>query len=418
MRRGVLASLLLAMSFGGTAAAVEPSPAMQSFLERQAKLRSLGDAPLKAMAADGIFYGGFEGDGALSCDADTDGDTLPDCAETNTGTYVSISDTGTDPNHADSDRDGFKDGEELLGTLDGLDLPALGVSPLRRDLLIEYDWFDDSNECGAHSHEPTAAVLERVRAAYAAAPVQNPDGSTGINVIQDVGQGGALNGGNLITGENPVMPGALDGKFYEIRGTNSNWRRIGYFRYVLLAHRYNGGSNSSGYAEIVGDDVLVTLNCAGTEANTARTILHEVGHNLGLDHGGFEACNGKPNYNSLMNYRYQFAGLDAACSANGDGRTDGYSRGDRLTIDESQVDEQHGVCGNPAIDWNQNGSVESGIALDLNPGNESTCGAALSQIEDFDDWANITMVGIQDKTGALKGIKRETGCAGAPAPEG
>jgi hypothetical protein len=166
----------------------------------------------------------------------------------------------------------------------------------------------------------------------------------------------------------------------------------------------------------VGDDAMVTLNCAGNDANTARTILHEVGHNLGLDHGGFEACNGKPNYNSLMNYRYQFAGLDAACSASGDGRTDGYSRGDRLSIDESQVDEQRGVCGNPAIDWNQNGSVESGLALDLNPGNESTCGAALSQIEDFDDWSNITMQGVQDRTGALKGIKRETGCAGAPAP--
>ena len=420
MRRVVAPFLLLALSLGASASASEPSPAMKAFLERQAKLVALGDAAPKSFKAAGsIFAGGFEGDGGgnpANCDVDTDGDTLPDCAETNTGKFVDITDTGTDPAHADTDRDGLKDGDELLGTIDGLDLPALGVSPLRRDLLIEYDWFDDANDCAVHSHKPTAAVIERIRATYAAAPLQNPDGSTGINVIQDAGQGGALTGGNLVEGQNAVLPGALDATYRTIRGANQDARRVGYFRYVLLAHRYNGGSNSSGYGEIVGDDTIVTLNCANTEGNVARTVLHEVGHNLGLDHGGFEPCNGKPNYNSLMNYRYQFVGLDATCNANGDGRTDGYSRGDRLDIDESRVDEHQGVCGNPAIDWNQNGSVESGLALDLNPGQEASCGAALTQIEDFDDWSNITMLGTADAKGMLKGIKRETGCAGAPTP--
>jgi hypothetical protein len=416
MRCRVAPVLLLALTFGGVAAAAERSAAMQAFLERQAKLQSLGDASAKVLGADTIFAAGFEGEAAAAnCQADTDQDTLPDCAETNTGKFVDITDTGTDPNHADTDRDGLKDGEELLGTLDGLDLPALGVNPLRRDLLIEYDWFDDANDCAVHSHKPTAAILERVRATYAAAPVRNPDGSTGIHVIQDAGQGGALHGGNLVQGD-AVLPGALDAKFYQLRGANFNVNRVGYFRYVLLAHRYNGGSNSSGYGEIVGDDSIVTLNCVNTDANVARTVLHEIGHNLGLDHGGFEACNGKPNYNSLMNYRYQFTGLDVQCNASGDGRTDGYSKGDRLSIDESRIDELQGVCGQPAIDWNQNGNVESGIALDLNPGQEATCGAALSEIEDFDDWSNITMLGVADAKGLLKGIQRETGCAGAPAP--
>lgn len=421
MRRPVVPLLLLSLAIGGTATGAAPSPAMQAFLDRQAKLQALGDSPsaIKSLGADGIFSGGFEdgGDGNADCNADTDGDTLPDCAETNTGTFVDITDTGTDPNHADTDRDGLKDGEELLGTIDGLDLPALGVNPLRRDLLVEYDWFDDAEECAAHSHKPNDAVLERVRATYAAAPVQNPDGSTGINVIQDAGQGGALSGGNVIAGHSAVLPGSFDGTYHEIRDTNHDARRVGYFHYVLLAHRYNGGSDSSGYGEIVGDDALVTLNCSIGESNVTRTVLHELGHNLGLDHGGFEACNGKPNYNSLMNYRYQFNGLDATCNASGDGRTDGYSRGDRVVIDESQIDEMQGVCGGPAIDWNANGNVESGIAVDINPGYAASCGGSdLSQIEDFDDWANVTLQGTQDAAGKLKGIKRETGCAGAPAP--
>jgi hypothetical protein len=397
-------------------AADASSIAMQAFLERQAKLAALGDTTTKSKAlTDRIFAAGFE-PGDANCTLDSDGDTLPDCAETNTGVFRGVDDTGTDPDLADTDGDGIDDGDEVVGTADGLDLPALGVNPLRKDLLVEYDWFDDANDCGAHSHAPTAAVMARVAQVYADAPVQNPDGSTGINVIQDAGQGGALSGGNRVDGE-ANLPGTFDATWAAIKAANFAPGRAGYFRYVLLAHRYNGTSNSSGYAEVVGDDALITLTCVQTEDNAARTIVHELGHNLGLHHGGFEACNSKPNYNSLMNYRYQFAGLDMTCSAGGDGQTDGYSIGDRVSIDEAAIDESQGVCGNPPIDWNYNGSLETGIALDLNPGNADTCGDALSRIHDFDDWSNITLLGVRDAQGKLAGIKSEVGCAGAPAPK-
>lgn len=45
-------------------------------------------------------------------DADTDDDGLQDGVETNTGTYVSPANTGTDPNKADTDNDGLIDGVE------------------------------------------------------------------------------------------------------------------------------------------------------------------------------------------------------------------------------------------------------------------------------------------------------------------
>jgi hypothetical protein len=44
---------------------------------------------------------------------DGDGDGLVDCVETNTGTYVDQTNTGTDPGNPDSDGDGLSDGDEV-----------------------------------------------------------------------------------------------------------------------------------------------------------------------------------------------------------------------------------------------------------------------------------------------------------------
>jgi hypothetical protein len=387
-----------------------------TFTERQAVLQALGDRGSSSkVLAERVFAGSFEAD--ASCDLDSDGDGLPDCVETNTGVFLDLTDTGTDPFNADTDGDGLSDGDEVLGTLDGLDLPALGVDPLRRDLLIEYDWFDDSLECGAHSHAPTDATLARVAAVFAAAPVTNPDGSQGINLIQDIGQGGALSGGNRIDGYPANLPGTFDATHAAIKRANFADNRRGYFHYVLMAHRYDGGSSSSGYAEVIGDDVIVSLYCLGTENNVTRTILHEIGHNLGLQHGGFEACNGKPNYNSLLNYRYQFSGLDTLCSGAGNDLSDGYSSGGRASIDERAIDEHEGVCGFPSIDWNRDGRIEFALAHDLNPQHAASCeGETHGLLHDFDDWANITLLGILDDHGMLKSIQQTVACD-APPPQ-
>jgi alpha-tubulin suppressor-like RCC1 family protein len=49
---------------------------------------------------------------------DADGDGLLDSAETNTGTFVSENETGTDPANPDSDGDGFNDGVEVAAGSD------------------------------------------------------------------------------------------------------------------------------------------------------------------------------------------------------------------------------------------------------------------------------------------------------------
>jgi LPXTG-motif cell wall-anchored protein len=70
---------------------------------------------------------------------DRDEDTLLDGVETDTGTFVDEDDTGTSPTSADTDGDGFEDGQEVaLGTdpTDPLDFPAPQVPLLETPLAL------------------------------------------------------------------------------------------------------------------------------------------------------------------------------------------------------------------------------------------------------------------------------------------
>lgn len=340
---------------------------------------------------------------------DADGDRLPDSVETNTGTFVSASNTGTNPNVADTDGDGIGDGDEVLGTTGGLNLPALGASPVKKNVLLEYDWFAESLECGAHNHRPTPAAIAMVKAAFANAPVSNPDGTSGIALIQDYGQGGAFTGGNLVADADGVLAGAVfDAEFQNYKSANLAPARAGYFHYVLLPHRYDTSSASSGYAEIVGDDLIVSLYCANSDQNVANTIMHELGHNLGLQHGGSDSVNYKPNYNSVMNYAYQFPGVDTNCTPPGDGLLD-YSRNRRNTLDETAIRESLGICDNVPWDFNGNGSIDAGtIHADVN------FDAFESTLTDFDDWANL-IYRWQSSFAARSALPRAVACDN-PAP--
>ncbi|MGI9602183.1 MAG: fibronectin type III domain-containing protein [Acidimicrobiales bacterium] len=342
--------------------------------------------------------------GTIVCETgtDTDGDRLPDVVETGTNVFVSTADTGTSPTLADTDGDSILDGDEVLGTIDQLDLPALGVSPLRKDLLLEFDWFDDSLDgCGAHSHQPTATAISIYETPLENAPVANPDGSTGINVISDYGQGGLFVGGNLIADPNGVIAGGVSGgEFLGYKSANFAPERNGYFHYVLLPHRYNTSSGSSGQAELNGDDMIVSLYCFGSDYNVGTTTLHELGHNLGLHHGGFESRNHKPNYNSVMNYAYQFPGVDNNCTPPGDGVID-FSSGGRADLDENNLDETIGICGGVPWDWNGDTVFDTGVVADINDADGS-----FTVLSDHDDWANLVFTGINDGDGAVPGESR------------
>lgn len=361
--------------------------------------------------AQRIFLNGFED----ACQLDTDGDRLTDCEEAL---------RSTSPFDADSDGDGLSDGDEVLGSPGGLNLPAFGVNPRHKDLLIEMDWDEDSRNCFIHLHRPNAATIAEVKAFFAAAPVDNPDGISGINFIADFGQGPApFTGGNLVDFANGVT-GPVDTEFKAVKSANFEAQRAGYFRYQVHAHFWENNNTSSGYADIYGDNSVVTLNCSYKTTDYVRnTIIHELGHNLSLKHGGDTICNGLANYNSLMNYKYQLDGVDTDCDGFPNGPDSlGYSEGVRNLMTQGQLDEAQGLCAldhplHKPIDWNSNGVIDNVPVSWSGPWTTSAACFGITVSADFDDYAALILDPLTPPGGGASTPPEVSGaCASTPQP--
>ncbi len=124
---------------------------------------------------------GPDGGGDLDPSLDSDGDGLPDVWELSAGDKARL-----DPNKRDSDGDGTPDGAEDYDG-DGLsNLEELAAArftaipaeppphPLRRDLLIELD--------SMSGRAPEEEALLMAARTFAALPLQNPDGSSGVQL--------------------------------------------------------------------------------------------------------------------------------------------------------------------------------------------------------------------------------------------
>ncbi|HET8757307.1 MAG TPA: hypothetical protein VFM58_14915, partial [Solirubrobacteraceae bacterium] len=304
---------------------------------------------------------------------------------------------------ADSDGDGLLDSWETDGTPDGLDLPAMGADALHKDIFLEVDHMT--------GHALSQTAVDRVVAAFAAAPVGNPDGDGGITLHVDNGPAsrmdpttGAAWGADSDADELPHQPvlGSLNGNSYDwsafdaVKASNFQPERADAFHYLVSGHRYGSPTeDSSGISRGFGaSDLIVTLGpvfepaeSSGTVEQQAGTIMHELGHNLGLRHGGDDDGNYEPNRLSIMNYAFQFTGLP---------RVDGtrvldYARL-AVDLDERALSESRGFglaagtepaawltlfqCPDGALqwaflqasrtDWNCNGAFGGVIARDLN----------------------------------------------------
>ena len=361
-------------------------------------------------------------------------------------------------NAIDSDGDGLPDEWEINGVdidRDGiidLDLAAMGADPNVPDIFVEADWMeyagDDFNFLGIHkkrnqkSTAPTALALRKVYHQF---------NSHGIKIHIDAGPNSIM---NYDTGETwGDLSGASALSYQEIfdLGDNyKNWNRIAMdnftkarwttFRYCLFANKYDSGDGEirrSGIAEnSPGQFFIVASDCiGGSDHDTALagTIMHELGHTLGLSHGGLhydsttkgvinDHNHYKCNHLSIMNYTYQFSGLrtvlgDYICN---------YQDFDLPEIDEFHVNEARGIdpegvtegkgltikipiknrfllwdfdgekdsgIARQAIDFNRNGTIESDIQCHLDKEFDQKTEKLGTLHETLNEWSNLKFKG-------------------------
>lgn len=373
-----------------------------------------------------LARGGTYAGPGTNCD-DFDGDRIPDVFELGNCQTGSSCFSGSDPFVADTDNDGINDGDEFYGTLAGLDLPSFGVDPCRKDILLEADWVFAPSQA-IDRNKPHPNQVNRLVAAFENSGVANPNGQPGIKLHFDVGQA-PYGGGNSVadpSGNTRVDVSSFafnGGEYFTIKGANFASNRNGYFRYCVMCDAYSVGGNyqnSSGLGELPGDDCIVSMGqwATGNDNFIGNTIMHELGHNLNLRHGGFENRNFKPNYNSVMNYWYQFCGTDLDFDAIPDDGLD-FSRQENITLTEGNLVEQDGVTGvGPGIDWNGDGDTTDVLSRNINCRLTSTfatsscsnhtqqtnnCGSmgscwdsSCGTLQDYDDWSNVELFHLND----------------------
>jgi WD40 repeat protein len=299
-----------------------------------------GNAEIYVMNADGSDQtrltnnSSIDDEPSFGGSSDADGDALLDTWETS---------------GLDTDGDGEID----------VDLPAMGADPRHKDIFLEIDSMEP--------HRLGQAAINRVVAAFAAAPVANPDGTTGISLHVDNGPDSIMvpasgaTWGDLSEADDdlphqPVLGSYTTGGEYDwsafdsIKKTNFSVTRLPVFHYVVSGHRYGAASNDSGGISrgIEASDLIVALGMvsepsegSGTLEWQAGTLMHELGHNLGLWHGGFENVNYKPNYLSIMNYAFPVGLRRTASSGAVENNVFDYSRFD-FDLDEDFMSEAFG----------------------------------------------------------------------------
>ncbi|MBP0451558.1 hypothetical protein J5Y04_18695 [Kitasatospora sp. RG8] len=346
--------------------------------------------------------------------------------------------------------DGIPDGWKLHGVdidpgdgspIKHLDLPGMGADVNRPDIFVHLDWMADGTPGNVHSHQLSSQAIRKVVDAFANAPYQRRGASRpGINLHVDAGPDsildfatdrtwGALSRARQVTEvdnlgafrgncPNPADPDPDNDAckyvwddFYKIKTAPGGFVSAGrspVFHYALSAHLLAPGTTWNGLAPSgTGDFALALGNQSrqvGTEDQQAGTLMHELGHNLSLDHGGSDAVNFKPQYFSVMNYSYM-AGLTSGPATYID-----YSHV-ATTLDEARLDENtvpstgtmpYGIrryceavrrfvnttsSGN-WIDWNCDGNTDMDpVPVDVNGDGR------LTPLAGYDDWAHLKLTG-------------------------
>jgi len=352
----------------------------------------------------------------------------------------------------DSDGDGIPDSaEQSGGTFAGLDLYAMGARTSQVDIFVEIDRMASTDP----GLLPRKEALQKVTDTFNARTL----GGFPVRMHFDVGSqfSNAFDPTQFNLGQSDaVVPyercisvddpstctSSTSGRtwIHDWKLEYQDIRRRAVFHYAIFANslRADGAASSSGAAEQHGNDLIVALGGWGLNATTpsktnmlinyqAVTLMHELGHNFGLDHAGANSLpNYKPNYWSVMNYLYQLRGLGAnPASANATQRwvnyytnnSDwctalensacadpaqfiiNYSDGSGSPLDETALMESallgRGSTAGAFADWDQNGALTaSPVSVDVNKD------GFRQVLTDYDDWGNLVIPFSRYATGS------------------
>ena len=301
----------------------------------------------------------------------------------------------------DTDGDGLPDEWEKHGvTIEDqfIDLKAMGADPLHKDIFIHADWMGADPARPGVVFKPDPRAIRMVTDAFAIAPVENPDQRPGINLHVDAGPTSVLNNVTGATTTWGALSRAREVPFQATIGTHDsnghyNWgavdavkalqflpaQRRAVFHYALFANNFSKAGNAGISRGIDAADFIVTLGDwptpGGTLLEQTGTFMHELGHNLGLRHGGDDDINTKPNYLSIMNYSFSNVGVFQPL---GRQRSFDYSRTLLPPLDERNLDEFVGIR-DPAMHltlWNRRTHPD-------NPAGSNACFANSSYFKSF-----------------------------------
>ncbi len=309
----------------------------------------------------------------------------------------------------DTDNDGLTDDVEA----------QLGSSPLHKDIFV----YINSFVWNGKNLKPRGNFTQIVKAVFSTAPVTNPDGSTGINLHVEMGP-------NIHT--DTIISTWDEFDFFKDQYLPASKR--GTHHYCLFIGEMNvggelsiSGMSRNGAAFKQGaSDFMVALGhpawfnwptSALYKWTQAGTFIHELGHNLGLMHGGGDHISYKPNHLSLMSYAYQTDGIPITVPGQGLYYLYDYSRFAGPNLNEANLSEVAGMGqklnfeGTPYgarwfvtdgrtgievfnassnVDWDDNGVLQNGVRQNLNRGFDNKVGNLRGGVV---EWNRLTFHG-------------------------